>query len=89
MVPGAAGKSYLYELTATARMMDAFGGTANIQHPVWSHVFTNETAAGLVEVVLSVVAAEAGMPANELKEASLKYSRMIGGREMPGSGELA
>jgi hypothetical protein len=46
MVPGAAGKSYLYELTATARMMDVFGGTANIQHRVWSHVFTMKLQTG-------------------------------------------
>ncbi|MCI0426808.1 MAG: hypothetical protein L0Z46_02170 [Nitrospiraceae bacterium] len=62
--------NHIYELTATERMTDAFGGTGDIQHRLWSHVFTNETADGLVEVALSVVAAEAGMPANELKEAS-------------------
>ncbi len=55
----------VYELTATAAITDNFGATGKIQHRIYSHVLSDNTPSELVEKILPMLAAHAGLSARE------------------------
>jgi hypothetical protein len=60
----------VFQLVATARMTDVFGGTSEVQRVLWSHALSGEDEQSLVESTLGVVAALSGLPADVVLEGS-------------------
>lgn len=60
----------IYELEASAAVTDVFGTTRKITRRVWSHFLSDTTRDGIVTSLLPVVAAAAGVSAEELLRAS-------------------